>query len=194
MSETLHNEEKELFARIALSDEPAFRELYYLYGRLLFPFLLRLTGTEDTADEIIQEVFLRIWLHRDRLADVDNPRAWTFRIASNLAHTWLRRKVLAEKAARETRQPGTEDSTEDFVSTNAIRAIVLQTIAAMPPQRQLIYRLHRDQGRKIGEIAAELDISTSTVKNTLAAALRVIRAALQRAGYGSWLILLLLKK
>lgn len=191
---SIHTDEKELLLQIAEGDETAFRALYHLYGKLLFPFLLRLTGSEDMVDEIIQEVFLRVWFSRDKLPAVDYPRAYIFRIASNRAYEWLKNK--SQLVALDPQQPGHQpvqpEVAEALMTLKAMKFVVQQSIAAMPPQRRHIYQLSREQGMKPSQIAAELNLSVSTVKNTLVVAAKSIRERLEQAGYVTGILLLLL--
>ncbi len=187
--------EKELFILISESNETAYKELYYLYGKLLSPFLFKLTGSQYTTDEIIQEVFLRVWLYRYKLPEVDYPRSWIFKIASNRAFDWLKKNILIDKTNR-TYQEGLAaayNSVEETTIVNEIKAIVNAAIAALPPQRKRIYQMHRQQGMKVSEIAAHAGISVSTVKNTLLSAAKAISEKVEKAGYFIcvWLILLL---
>lgn len=192
-----HINEKDLFLRIAEGNEPAFRELYQLYGRLMLPFLTKLTGSQDIADEIIQEVFLRVWLYRDKLPGIDYPRAWIFQIGSNQAHTWLKKNMRAAEAARlhQDVQVTADNPVEAALTVNAIKALVQQAIEELSPQRRKIYLLQREHGMKPAEIASQLGLSVSTVKNTLLVAAKDIREKVEKAGYlPYWLILFLLKK
>ena len=190
-----HTDEKELFLQVAEGDENAFRALYQLYGKLLFPFLVRLTGSGDTADEIIQEVFLRVWFSRDKLPEVDFPRAYLFRIASNRAHEWLKKdsqmvQVDLQQLDGQAAQP---DMAEAALTLKAMKIVVKQAIAELPPQRMHIYRLSREQGMKPARIATELNLSVSTVKNTLVVATKFIRERLEQAGYVTGILLILIK-
>ena len=185
-----NTDERVLFHQIAEGSEEAFRVLYERYGRLLFPFLVRLTGSQDMADELIQEVFLRVWLYRDKLSSVEYPRAWIFQIASNQANTWLAKNLKAEVAEHRHREaPGTAETPAEIFTINDIKRVIREAIEALPAQRKRIYLLYREQGMKAGEIAEELGISVSTVKNSLLAAMKSIREKVARAGY--WLPLLL---
>jgi RNA polymerase sigma-70 factor (ECF subfamily) len=192
-----HINEKDLFLRIAEGNEPAFRELYQLYGRLMLPFLTKLTGSQDIADEIIQEVFLRVWLYRDKLPGIDYPRAWIFQIGANQAHTWLKKNTRAARAAwlHQDVQVIADNPVEASLTVNAIKALVQQAIEELSPQRRRIYLLQREHGMKPAEIASQLGLSVSTVKNTLLVAAKDIREKVEKAGYlPYWLILFLLKK
>lgn len=184
-SDFQHIDEKDLFLRIAEGDEPAFRALYHLYGKLLLPFLVKLTGSQDMADEIIQEVFLRVWLYRDKLPEIDHPRAWIFQIGSNQAHTWLKKNTIAAKAIRlhQDGQLSTENPVEASLTVNAIKRLVQEAIAGLSPQRRRIYLLQREHGMKPAAIASQLGISVSTVKNTLLMAAKAVREKVEKAGY-----------
>lgn len=191
-----HSDERELFRRIAEGEESAFRECYHRYGRLLFPFLLRLTRSESLTEDLIQETLLRVWLRRDQLTEVGYPRAWIYRIASNLALNWMERQGVRERALErvgETAEAGTmENDPHTTLTVRAIREVVAAAMAELPERRRLIYRLHRVEGLKMAEIAEQLGVSESTVKNTVMVATRFIREQVEKAGYTLplWLILL----
>jgi RNA polymerase sigma factor (sigma-70 family) len=182
--------EKELFYRIAEGDEMAFKELYNSYGKILFPFLFKLTNAADIADEIIQEVFLRIWLYRHKLPDVEYPRAWIFKIASNQTYDWLKKNALAAKAVNENynNKDYNVNTTEETLTINEIKCLVNKAVAALPHKRRLIYKLNREDGMKVAEIAAHLAISVSTVKNALLIAVKSVAESLEKTGFKQLLL------
>lgn len=187
-------DERALFINISEGDETAFSMCYARYGSMLLPFLLKLVGSQDMAEEIVQEVFLKVWLHRDKLATVENPRYWLFRVAANVARNWLKRQLLAEKVMRRQQEIKIQNPVSDHMEYKAIREVVLKTIAAFPPQRKRIYQMSRDEGLKPSEIASKMNLSVSTVKNTLLSALQTIRENIEQAGYLAIFIWLLIKK
>jgi RNA polymerase sigma-70 factor (ECF subfamily) len=189
-------DEKGLFLRIAEGDEEAFRTLYHQYGRMLLPFLLKLTHSPDMADEIIQEVFLRIWLNRDKLQAVTYPRAYIYKMASNQVHNWINKNLLSQKAIHRhiTQFPEAENPVEKNLEVQEMLAVLRQAVEELPAQRRLIYVMNREKGMKAAEIADALQLSVHTVKNTLAAALKQIRERLAQKGYLLSFLLLLLKK
>lgn len=191
----MHNE-KELLRRIADGDETAFSTLYTQYDRLLYSFLWKLTKSSDTAEEIVQETFLRVWLNRDKFPEVEHPRAYIFRIASNIAATWLGRRFIAQKAidAHQCEQPAGTDEVQEALALKDLSTLVARIIAEMPEQRRQIYLLHREAGLRSQEIADQLGLSPSTVRNTIATAIRFIREKLAESGYGLSILLLLLTK
>jgi len=72
-----------LFRRLAEGDEVAFRQIFHYYNKLLQPFAVKLTRSTQAAEEVLQEVFLKVWAHRSKLAEVDDPKAYIIRIVSN---------------------------------------------------------------------------------------------------------------
>jgi RNA polymerase sigma-70 factor (ECF subfamily) len=188
--------ENDLFIRISEGDEAAFTFCYAEYGKMLRPFLIKLIGTRDGAEEIIQEVFLKVWLHRDRLAEVENPKSWLFRVAANTSRNWLKKKMTIEQHLRtQQRQPEAVDELmAEKLDLRSVTHLIQQTIHSFPPQRKLIYRLSREEGLKPAEIAQRLDLSVSTVKNALLSALKTIRERIEEAGLLGALLFLFIKR
>jgi RNA polymerase sigma-70 factor (family 1) len=182
--------------KISGGDEQAFRDLYQRYDAELFPFLRKLSRSERDAQEIIQEIFIKIWLSRDRLNEIEQPRAYIFRAAANTSHNWLKRNLVAQKAEQEhyLSIAGNTDNIELQLSARELQVLLHRIIAEMPEQRRRIYLMHRQQGMKVNEIAAELQISASTVKNTLSIAVKNIREKLGESGYILSLLIFFIKK
>jgi RNA polymerase sigma-70 factor (ECF subfamily) len=186
--------ENELFVRIAEGDEAAFTLCYAEYGRMLMPFLVRLVGTRDSAEEIIQEVFLKVWLHRDRLAAVENPKSWLFRVAANTGRNWLKKKMMIEQHLQAQQQEASRDLVAERLDLRSVANLVQATIQSFPPQRKLIYQLSREEGLKPAEIADRLHLSVSTVKNTLLSALKTIREKIEEAGLLGTILFFFIKR
>jgi RNA polymerase sigma-70 factor (ECF subfamily) len=185
-----------LFERISDGDENSFKDLFFIYAKKLLPYLTRLTKSESIAKEFLQETFLRLWLKRDGLAEIDNPSAWIFRIASNQAFTWLKKKLTEETAIQkhyENNGPA-QIFSEDPISITELRFVVNKAVEKLPAQRKKIFLLSRDAGMKPSEIAQYLNISVSTVKNSLASATRFVREYVEKSGYSFLLLLLFLTK
>jgi len=180
---TTHTE-AELFHLTSEGNETAFREIFELYGRLLYPFLFRTVKSQALAEELIQETMLKVWLSRDKLPGIEHPRSWIFRIAANLAYTHLRRQVLEEKVKGELSRhdPGYDDP-EATHNLNELKRHVREAVHRLPTERRRIYLLSREGGLSRDEIAEQLQISPSTVKNAIYSALKDIREHLEKTGY-----------
>lgn len=181
---SLPPDEKLLFARIAEGDEAAFRKLFYAYMPVIYPMIVQVTKSGPVAEDIIQETFLRLWVHRDKLKEIRHPRAWILRIAYFQAFTFLRDQTIHHKAianlpAAETNPADTELLTA-FKSTEAL---IKKAVDKLPRQQKKAYRLSREGGLKTDEIAREMGLSEQSVKNTLVRALNFIREYLEKAGY-----------
>jgi RNA polymerase sigma-70 factor (ECF subfamily) len=188
--------ERALFLSISEGDEGAFTTCYSEYGRMMMPFLTRLVGSRDSAEEIVQEVFLKVWLHRDRLAEVENPKGWLFRVAANAGRNWLKKKMIIESHLLAHRQQSElpHQFIPERLDLKTVTMLVNQTIQSFPPQRRKIYQMSREEGLKPAEIAARLDLSVSTVKNTLLSALKAIREKIEGAGFWGTIFLLFFKR
>ncbi|HJT73050.1 MAG TPA: sigma-70 family RNA polymerase sigma factor [Chitinophaga sp.] len=183
--------EQELLSRIAEGDEAAFRALYFRYDTMLLAFLLKLTRSNTIAEELLQETFLRLWLHRDLLGAIEHPRAYIHRIAANLSHRWLEQHLRRNRALQEHEglyASGINNNTEDNLAGKDMAILIARIVSEMPEQRRKIYQLHRDVGLSSAEIAEQMGISASTVRNTIAAAIKYIREQLREAGYTLLLI------
>ncbi len=196
-TDSQHTNETDLLLLVAEGDEAAFKLLFDLYARLLFPFLVRLTGSDADAEDILQETMLRVWVHRDELPALEKPRSWLFRVASNCAYNRLAQNASRERTIRSLPIPISDDfnPVEESLALSELKKAIRLAVHKMPPRRKQIYQLSREEGRDVREIADYLGVSKSTVKNSLAEALVFIREELKRSGHSySILILLFLRK
>jgi RNA polymerase sigma-70 factor (ECF subfamily) len=177
--------EKELLRRVSEGDEAAFKEVYQQYDRLLRPFLFELTKSEESTGDLVQETMMRVWLYRDRLHNLEHPRAYIYRIAGNRAFSWLRKQVhhthLSEAMLQH--EPQEAATAEASLSLQALSLALHKIIQALPEQRRKIYLLSREQDIRPAEIARMLNISVSTVNNTVYQSVKSIREELEKAGY-----------
>jgi len=169
--------DKELFIRISESDETAFEQIFHTYNKKLFPVVRSITKSEAAAEEIVQEVFLRLWLHRAALKQINEPAAWLVRIASNLSLTWLKRSVTYAKLLKqvEAEMPVEVINPGSVMDAEKMAALVAGIVTLLPEKRRKIYCLSREMGLSRQEIAHLLQVSESTVKNQLTASLKFIQ-------------------
>ncbi|MGX5816729.1 RNA polymerase sigma factor [Chitinophaga lutea] len=172
---------------IADGDEKAFFEFYNRHSSLLRPFLLQYTRTETDVEDIIQETFIKIWMHRDQLPGIENVRAWVCRIASRVYLDHLDRELRArdrkETAGRDWYGAG-QVSSEERTRLKEINISIRSALDGLPETKKKVFRLNRELGMKPAEIAELLDVPVGTVKNQLSAALREVRDRLVASGYG----------
>lgn len=190
--------QRQLLEQISEGDADAFSTLFSRVVPLLQPSVFKILSSEEGMQEVIQETFIRIWLHRDKLPGLEKPLHWIFRIASNESYTWLRNQAIRRKytegyAERLAEQPSFV-ADPDMSSFRETSRLVHQAVERLSPQRKLIYQMSRNEGLKPAEIAEKLNLSPSYVRNTLAVALQYIREYLVAAGKVLPLVYVFLKK
>lgn len=187
--------EKELFDRIARGDEEAFAEIFHSYIPQIEPVILKLTGSQEVVKDIIQDIFLSIWVSREKLSEIESPPNWIFKIVYNRVYSWLDRQSVREKAYGRIHEKETEATlkspTEEQFHFSETSRLVRQAVSELPAQTKKIYLLSRESDMKPAEIAESLGLSVQTVKNTLTNAVRSIKKHLEREGVILPLVLLI---
>lgn len=151
-----------------------------------------LVKSDSIAEEVVQETFLRVWLNRDQLPGIEYPRSWIFSIASNLCFNFFRSQLREERRIRVVAGAGVpEPDVLEETERKEVREAIREAVHQLSGQRRLIWQLHREQGLKQAEIARQLGISLSTVKNTIAQSMELIRQHLR--GKGFWIPLCLIQ-
>lgn len=176
--------DKSLFQRISEGDEAAFGILFNTSLITLEPFIRKMVKSPESAKEVIQATFLRVWLSRDKLPDIDHPKAWLYRVAANECYTYLKKEATEYRLRDAVAATETEtDTATRRLTLKELHAIIEEAVMLLSPQRRRIYQMSRNRGMKIPEIAAELDLSPSSVKNALVFSLKAIREHLRRNGH-----------
>jgi RNA polymerase sigma-70 factor (ECF subfamily) len=190
------NRDLALFSRIAEGDEQAFSELFHIYMPQLYRIIYNLVPVESTVQDLAQEVFLYLWLGRDKLPTVNEPQHWIFRIAYNRSFKYLKRRQhqLINTAGLDAAGEPQTNETEDAVHLSETIRLIREAIQELPGQQQRIYQLNRVSGKKPAEIALELGISIQAVRNSLTRSGKVIREYLKDHGIEIPLILILLQR
>ncbi|HEV2481030.1 MAG TPA: RNA polymerase sigma-70 factor [Puia sp.] len=184
MEETGINTDKALFERIATGDEAAFSILFFRYTARLAPFVTRLLQSDSWSEEIVQDVFMRLWQSRLQLGTIEHPQAYLYQMASNRTLDYIKRNAREVKlqyyAARwVTAAADHPDAEQDF---REIDNLLKEAVGQLPAQRRKVYQLVREEGLSHAEIADRLGISKHTVRNHVAEALQEIRLYLREHG------------
>lgn len=163
----------------------AFTEFYTLF----FPRLL-LTAhkyVKDTtvAEEIVQNVFLKIWENAESLEEIQNLKPYLYKSVINLSINYLNRQRTIEHHHHQLASDLTEAYVIDLDEENELVVLLNQEIEKLPPQCRKIFRLNRFERLKYKEIAVMLEISEKTVENHIAYALKILRKSMleKRPGY-----------
>jgi RNA polymerase sigma-70 factor (family 1) len=177
LPDELYNE-KELLLLLRGGSEQAFEKIYLLYSKRLFGNLLKLVKSEPIAQEILQEVFLKIWDNRRHIDIEQSFRSYLFKIATNQAYDFFRKAARDQKLGQLLLAAATEgyEHIESILIHKENNQLLQQAIAALPPQRQQVFRLCKLEGKTYEEVSRLLGISTSTISDHIVKASRSIRA------------------
>lgn len=153
-------------ASSSYSNTDAFEAFFTTYEHQVFGYLMRMTGDEQTAYDLSQETFLRAWQHFAKISGYDNPSAWLFRVATNLALSHLRRRaspVAIAKPLEDYDSPARSDPAIHIVESD----LVAQTLLDLPPKPRAALVLREVYGLSNDEIARVLGMSRDAVKMAL---------------------------
>ncbi len=175
------------------SDE-AFGMLYDEYKNRIYGYALAITHSPHDAEEITQELFIKLWNKRETLDSVLNMEHYIFTMARNRTLNYIKKAARNDQLMEELKQRMTmaRNDVEDRLIGRDYEQMVEEALSQLSPKRRLVFRLSRYQGKKLEEIAGQLDLSRNTVKNHLAAALKFVRAYLTERGATFLLVIMLL--
>jgi RNA polymerase sigma-70 factor (ECF subfamily) len=173
---------EELFAQIARGNEAAFALAFHHYNKRIYPYLMRKVQSEAIAQEMVQDVFLRLWVFREKLDAAHNPESYLFNIAANILQDYYRRlgRELRMKSGWTKKEEG-HQTIEADVWQSETRKLLNEAVEELPTERRRVYRL-RMEGFSYEEIAGNLGISVHTVRNQLATATKTLKDILHSKG------------
>lgn len=181
LSPVSKQEEKELIIRLIEGDSDAFEKVYYLYADRVYYFALRyLKNTSDT-EEMVQEVFTRIWESRNKLDPELSFSGYILTTTKNTIFNDNRKKVNHQAYCNHVISYLQKNiqNVEEEVIYNDLMALLTKTIDDLPPKRQEIFRLSRIKGLSYKEISKELRISEKTIETHIRLALRDIKSVIE---------------
>ena len=182
-----------LLAKIAAGDEQAFALLLDQYRGRVFSHVLTYVKMYDEAIEIVQDIFIKIWIHRERLTEVKDFPAYLFIVSRNYVVSAIRKRVMERVSLRDEDMLYEIVRPDNTLEAKELEKHIAAAVAQMPPQQCMVFNLSRNARLTQEEIAAKMNISKRTVKFHMAAALNFLRLFLKNADYEAVLILLLLR-
>ncbi|MEP7259145.1 MAG: RNA polymerase sigma-70 factor [Flavitalea sp.] len=174
------NNERETLLRISRGDCYAFESLFRAYYDHLYSTAIMYIKMHELAEDIIQQVFLKLWERRSTLLRIDNLENYIFILTRNEILDHLRKQSVRQKYINRIRELFEEESRtpEQYLITKQKVEILQKAVVSLPPQQQQAWRLSREKGLCYEDIATEMGVSLSTVKGHISCALRSIRQTL----------------
>ncbi|MES1249558.1 MAG: RNA polymerase sigma-70 factor [Chitinophaga rupis] len=175
---------KELQQRIALyEDMKAYRLLYDLLFKGLHSFSYAFVKSSEAAEEIVSDVFIKLWQIRNELTTIQNLKVYLFIIAKHFSLNYITKHHKNPIISLEEMEVETMieigDPEEICISADTLDKI-REAVNQLPPQCRIIFQLVKEEGLKYKEVAAILHISILTVRNQVAIATKKIAAHLGR--------------
>lgn len=159
----IHNEQ-EIIERVAVGDDKAFSELFYAYHNQLAEFVMLITQDRQLAEDIVQDVFVKIWQSRTNLGTIEKFNSYLFILTRNYTLNCIKK---LETSKKHQQQYSLIASVPEAVYDNTVDCylpIIDRAIAQLPPQQQKVFLLSRRDGLRHNDIAHTMGISRETVK------------------------------
>lgn len=172
----------DLVRRIRAGDERALGEVFRAHFSGMASFVQRFVRSPDVAEELVQDVFLKLWTKREQLAEIETLRTYLFRAARNTALNHLRRQKLERRWQEEQGaddDPPAAFAADEEATEQEVAAAVQEAINKLPPRCREVFMLSRDGGLTYAEIARTLEISVKTVETQMGRALKSLRVSLK---------------
>jgi RNA polymerase sigma-70 factor (ECF subfamily) len=184
MPDEQHYEESLLLKLLAQDSAYAFQLIFDRYRNRIYKMAMLYVRSPALAEEIVQDVFLKLWFQRRNLAKIYSFEAWLITVSKNCIINSLR-KIAREWKVREKWDDGVNragDDTDHRVRLWQYQSLLSAAIDRLPGQQQRIYRMVREQGLSYDAIGKELGLSPLTVKTHMARALKSLKAFFQQHG------------
>ncbi len=183
-----------LVQQMQAGSEEAFTTLYKYYSPRLYMNILQMVRDPEMAEELVQELFTRIWLKRTCIGLAENFTGYMYRIAQNLAHDYFR-KIKNDRRLLEKFRLLAEENykhIEETVGYHESAAILKNAIDHLSPQQRKVYHFVREEGYTYEQAAEIMGISPQTVKEYLVATTKAIRKNMLNHLDGDTILLLIL--
>lgn len=183
-----------LVERLHENEVAAFDTLYWKYHEVVYRNILKLVKETVVAEDILQEVFIKLWEKRQEIKASQSVAGWLFVISFNLSVNYSRKKLREQTFHQKllSLDPGEETGVDRKALQEVQYHLLEQAIAELSPQRRRIVTLCKLEGKTYEEVANELNISRNTVKEHLSAAMVKLNDYIQKNAEHRYVLLFLL--
>ncbi len=153
----------------------SFEQVYYSWSEKIYTFIFRQCNSEEIADEVVQQVFVRLWEKRANLSLEHSLNVQLFRMSRTIFIDELRKAARRRRYLHELQQNKDKAYTEDAFEGKEILQLVNSAIESMPPVRKQVFLMSRVEHLSHQQIAGKLGIAPKTVENHISLALKYLR-------------------
>jgi RNA polymerase sigma-70 factor (family 1) len=170
--------------KIKEGDEFYFNIIFEKYRNQLFTYLYKVSKSKEIAEEIVLDVFLKLWHGREAITEIQKLESFLYTVAHNKAIDFFRaakRSPVLQQAVWDAMSDiATADSADARLQHSNLEVLIREAIDQLSPQRRKVFELRQEKGLSYAEIAAALNLSPNTVRNHLAASVEFIREYLRK--------------
>ena len=181
------NSDKELVRKLKRGDMEAFNQVFYAYSSKLYHFAYGYLKSKEEAEELVQEVFFKIWEKREDIKEEYQFRSYLFSIAFNYIKKHFRSKALYNKYMEHKELDGEDAQIKEDINYSSLKTMVDQLVDTMPEKRKAVFVKSRFEGKSAKEISEEMNLTQSTVENHLNHALKYLRQHLKEENFALFL-------
>lgn len=179
-----HINEAELILSLKEGDINAFSQIFDRYGKRLYYFSIGYLKSPEDAEEIVQEVFLKIWNKREEISLLKSFESYLFTIAKNGILNTIRKSKSEQAYLNYAKlHPDKDVLLDEELNFIELEKAYRQSVEKLSPRRKEIYTLSREQSLTNAEIAEKMNISVKTVENQMTSAISEIRKNLRSLGF-----------
>ena len=169
----------EVLRRLRDGDHESYEKVYLHWRRPIYRFVFSVTGTEEDADDITQEIFAVLWNYRDKIDPDRNIRSFLYLVARRIAYKSNRSKLIRKRYAGSFWAEEIDNFTShDIVVEKEMELLQQALLQRMPSSQRRIFEMSHNEGLSIEEISEQLGIKRESVYNQLSKARKSIRDAI----------------
>lgn len=174
--------DQDLQAKLIAGEEFAFSILYERYSQLIAAHIKRFVNSSDLADDLTQEVFIKVWQCKSKLNEVRSIKAYLLIMARNHTLNSLKKAMRVDVAMAEVIHSFVEqrNDTEEELLSKEYLDFLNKTLAELPYRTREIFRLCRQEGKSYDEVAFAMGISRNAVKNHMVSSMKILSASVKK--------------